>query len=507
MVDRGRMLRESVRRDLSDRSAGGWEPDVPPGTASDAGSGGGGMPVPDYESEDGRMRPWAGLDDDDAAADYSGFDGSASDGPDSASDDVDDPAAVAAANAGRRLSPAPTSARAIAAANAAGVVRATAPGQSWAPPVTSRSGSAQAAAEAAADAAVPRADRLRLHPEYVAATADDYAHLVRSHDWRRTLGAVKEEARRRGRLEVSVLDVGCGAGAFTAALAASGALLPREPALLHDDDDDDDEAVPPVPCSFRVDLLDPSPRALRAAAASLVPPLALGELRCASVQDFARAALTGLTNDDVNAVDAGSVGSSGRGTYDVVWAVHTTSHVPCGINAGYGSSLASFLKSLRDLLRPGGFGFIAAPTNDSHYARFHALYRREFGPGSGFDAARIGDPSRPAKPGFNGGDPTGGRGANNTSFGGDQYTAAEHVAAALAARGVAFNRVDVSHVTRVNAGDGARLEAYLRGCAGDDAVSLDTMLANPRIGAYLASCRSADGSHYAFPQKTAHITL
>ena len=371
--------------------------------------------------------------------------------------------------------------------------------------MTRRSGSAQAAAEAAADAAVPRADRLRLHPEYVAATADDYAHLVRSHDWRRTLGAVKEEARRRGRSEVSVLDVGCGAGAFTAALAASGALLPREPALLHDDDDDDDdEAVPPVPCSFRVDLLDPSPRALRAAAASLVPPLALGELRCASVQDFARAALTGLTND-VNAVDAGSVGSS-RGTYDVVWAVHTTSHVPCGVNAGNASSLASFLKSLRDLLRPGGFGFIAAPTNDSHYARFHALYRREFGPGSGFDAARIGDPSRLAKPGFNGGDP-GGRGANTTSFGGDQYTAAEHVAAALAARGVAFNRVDVSHVTRVNAGDGARLEAYLRGCAGDDAVSLDTMLANPRIGAYLASCRSADGSHYAFPQKTAHITL
>ena len=119
----------------------------------------------------------------------------------------------------------------------------------------------------------------------------------------------------------------------------------------------------------------------------------------------------------------------------MVWAVHTTSHVPCGVNAGYRSSLASFLKSLRDLLRPGGFGFIAAPTNDSHYARFHALYRREFGPGSGFDAARIGDPSRPANPGFNGGDPTGGRGTNNTSFGGDQYTAAEHVAAALAARG------------------------------------------------------------------------
>ena len=77
----------------------------------------------------------------------------------------------------------------------------------------------------------------------------------------------------------------------------------------------------------------------------------------------------------------------------------------------------------------------------------------------------------------------------------------------LSARGVAFNRVDRAHVTRVPASDASRLEAYLRGCAGDDAVSLDTMLANPRIGAYLASCRSADGSHYAFPQKVAHMTL
>ena len=56
--------------------------------------------------------------------------------------------------------------------------------------------------------------------------------------------------------------------------------------------------------------------------------------------------------------------------------------------------LAAALRSIGNLLRPGGFGFIAVPTNDSHYARFHALYRREFGPGTGFDAARIGDPSR-----------------------------------------------------------------------------------------------------------------
>jgi H+-transporting ATPase len=508
---RERMLQESVRRDLSDRGPprpGTFAGSIGPSESSSLGfttnregelhgteteSAPGGVPVPDYESEDGRMRPWAGLDEDDDDATVVSADDFG------ARDDDDDPAAAAAAAAGRRLAPAPAPARAIAAAAAAGTVRARAPGgYSWAPSQKSRAGGepdaakaaeAAAAAETAADAAVPRADRLRLHPEYVAATADDYAHLVRSHDWRGTLSSIKDEARRRGKGEVSVLDVGCGAGAFTAALAASGALLDpsfdvstNHTAGQLDGVRSTTSVNTAVPIGeFRVDLLDPSPGALRAASASLVPPLVLGELRCASVQDFARARL-------------GSGEPLER--YDVVWAVHTLSHVPSGIGAGE-LGLAAALRSIGNLLRPGGFGFIAVPTNDSHYARFHALYRREFGPGTGFDAARIGDPSRV----------DGGAAANKLLANFSQYTAAEHVAAALSARGVAFNRVDRAHVTRVPASDASRLEAYLRGCAGDDAVSLDTMLANPRIGAYLASCRSADGTYYAFPQKVAHMTL
>ena len=81
------------------------------------------------------------------------------------------------------------------------------------------------------------------------------------------------------------------------------------------------------------------------------------------------------------------------------------------------------------------------------------------------------------------------------------------VAAALTARGVTFNRIDHSHVMAVPCENRRRLEAFLHGCAGDDAVSLDTMLANPRVGAYLASCRTPDGAAYTFPQKVAHITL
>jgi hypothetical protein len=42
------------------------------------------------------------------------------------------------------------------------------------------------------------------------------------------------------------------------------------------------------------------------------------------------------------------------------------------------------------------------------------------------------------------------------------------------------------YITAVPSENRRRLEAFLHGCAGDDAVSLDTMLANPRVGAYLA---------------------
>jgi hypothetical protein len=38
-------------------------------------------------------------------------------------------------------------------------------------------------------------------------------------------------------------------------------------------------------------------------------------------------------------------------------------------------------------LHIGGFGFIAIATAESHYARFHALYHREFGHGSSLAAA------------------------------------------------------------------------------------------------------------------------
>ena len=566
------------------------------------------------------MRPWAGLDDDDEEDDDANgsrampltpealgalgllADAGAAGGSDYVSKWVTEQlpvaptdaaasaaaASAAAAAAGRRLKPAPAPAQMVAAA--ADGVRARA---RRAPPrvgfrspgsrdgagttATATSSPSRSVAEAAADASVPRARRLTLHPEFVAAVADDYASIVAARDWRDAFARVADEARADGRRELKILDVGCGAGAFLAALAASGALdafhdfgtgfgdagvmddeeetiehgrdegptdeggdsagrdagrhagrdsvrdygrdsvrdydhgprtspapAPRLRASLHSTSSSTDAVV------LRVDLLDTSPSALRAASASLAPPLALGGLRCATAREYASALAAESAADGFVAprgdVVAGSANSSlaisPDRRYDVVWAMHSLEHLPAGVSAG-DAGVAAALRSIRALLRPGGLGFLAVAAAESHACRFRGLYRREFGRGSALAAAenaraRAFGTVVGSNPGF---------GANANADAETELATAEHVVAALAARGASHNRTDASHVVVIDADDRARLEAYLHGCAGDDAVSLDTMLANPRVGAYLASCRVPDGSKYAFPQKTAHITL
>ena len=359
----------------------------------------------------------------------------------------------------------------------------------------------RSAAEAAAEAAVPRADRLRLHPEYVAATADEYARLARAHDWRDAFARLREESRARPGASrpgvVTVLDVGCGAGAFTAALAASG-ILPRGGGGDENSGALDDPWI-------EVDLLDPSPSALRAASASLAPPMTLGALRCAAVQDFHAALVSELQQKSKKEATTGDDRRSSATTtallpptkqYDVVWAHHALATVPIGRAVGRDGvdrSLASFLRATRALTRPGGICFVTVVTADSHDARFHELYHREFGRGSAFHAverARLKSSS-----------------SNAFASASTATATAEHVEAALAARGAPRVRTDAACATVVDAADATRLEAFLRGTAGDDAVSLDTMLANPRVGAYVASCRTPDGRKYAFPQNVAHFTM
>ena len=328
---------------------------------------------------------------------------------------------------------------------------------------------------------------------------------------------------------MTVLDVGCGAGAFTAALAASG-ILPRGGG-----GDENSNAGALDDSWIEVDLLDPSPSALRAASASLAPPMTLGALRCAAVQDFHAALVSERAHKSEKEPTTGDDRRSSSTTallpptkqYDVVWAHHALATVPIGRDVGRDGvdrSLASFLRATRALTRPGGICFVTVVTADSHDARFHELYHREFGRGSAFHAverARRGPaPGAPMSGGGGGASPETTRddrrasarlaassSSSSNAFAFASTATAEHVEAALAARGAPRVRTDAACATVVDAADATRLEAFLRGTAGDDAVSLDTMLANPRVGAYVASCRTPDGRKYAFPQNVAHFTM
>ena len=79
----------------------------------------------------------------------------------------------------------------------------------------------------------------------------------------------------------------------------------------------------------------------------------MGQLRCATVQDYAVALAAESTaaegNDDATA--AAAVMPSRQ--YDIVWAIHTLHSIPSGLSAGSGG-LAAALRAIRACLRPGG---------------------------------------------------------------------------------------------------------------------------------------------------------
>lgn len=329
-------------------------------------------------------------------------------------------------------------------------------------------------AAAAAEAAVPLSHRLRTNQSYVRVTYEYRANILKSNDWLDTFNRLYAERVENGSLDdkrdksLSILDVGCGSGGFAVGLKEF---------LM-----DSDTKIK----NIKVDLLELSPRALIATAGAIQPHVPTGTLHCASLNEFTKG------TDHLQ--------------YNCVFAVNATHALSPGV--GSENSLASFLKQFQALIKqPFGFGFLCVPTADSHESKFFGMYRKEFGPGSAFAAARLGTSSNWIENG------------NDKNKNKDLVTA-EHVSAALTARGVPHTRVDRAYSVVVHAGDdsdnvsnrndsNARsvLETYLYACAGDDLVRVETMLTNPRIGAYLNSVRTRDGSSYVFPVKTAHITL
>ena len=345
-----------------------------------------------------------------------------------------------------------------------------------------------AAAAAAAEALVPYSHRLRRSSGFLRASHASRADVVSALDWHDCLARMRADAVADGRGAIRALDVGCGAGGFARAFfeARLETVSDGPPTLETRERDAATHAV--------LDLCDPSPSALRRAARFVPSPFALGKLRCcATLAELARGKKTG------------GGGESPTRRYDVVFAVHALHATAPGVAAGE-TSLASFLRSIRSLLKPHGFATIVAPYSDSHEARFHAMYRETFlASGSPFRCARNAVESRAA-----------------LSFGDEDknapksLTVAEHVVSALAARGVAFRKVDRAFSVTVPFPFDRKdekntsvclLESYLHGCAGNDSARLETMLQHPKLGAYLNSCRSRDGKTFRFPMKTAHITI
>ena len=344
----------------------------------------------------------------------------------------------------------------------------------------------------------PKFEKLRRTPGYCATTLSDVRSLMSSHDWWSTFAALQRERirekiggdeeyddgetivsgvdeyapslegdesdkfdddsssnfttrrRRAGVLPsdaLRALEVQCGVGTFSAALC-------RELREMTDVKMRSRLADPAMRrLCVSVDFLDISAAALSLAATSLETPFRVGTLHRGGACAFFPV---------------------GGRRYDVVYSAFGLSTVPRG-------KIHAALRNFRAALRPGGLGFIAAFTEQSHDARFHAMYHAER---TKTIARRSENDGAPRPPTF-----------------------AEQICDALSAAGASYNVEVSSHVTEVDASIPGALEAYLHGVAMDDALSLETMMASSALGAYLSSCVAGDGTMYAFPQRVAHITL
>jgi len=358
------------------------------------------------------------------------------------------------------------------------------------------------------EADTPKYERLRRTPGYCMATLTDVQAITETHDWWVTFQSLQKEAIKEHVYDVSsvksfdnddddndddnrslasartgqgrkvipydaltALEMGCGVGTFSAALcrhlsdATTEAL--RSPLA--------DPAMRRLYVSL--DLLDVSAVALHAASFSLQAPFHVGTLHHGTLTSFVPprdAAM--LASSAANSSDGESVMDAGGGTdgigYDIVYSVHGFATCPR-------SKIHLALRNFRASLRPGGLGFIAAATEQSHDAKFSLMYHAE-------RRKRLGAPQGEIP----------------------RMTSAEDICDALSAQGVSYNVEVKSHETIVDVADGLEsLESYLHGVVMDDSLSLDTMMTSNSLGAYLSSCMSSDGSSYTFPQRVAHVTL
>ena len=167
--------------------------------------------------------------------------------------------------------------------------------------------------------------------------AIDYKLLAQQISWGKLFATVQEKFGTAFRL----LDVACGSGQFPDALLKYGEL----------------EKCPGVRVEYS--LLDPSEYSIHVARQKLSGPFEPAEELLETVQDLTVPA----------------------GLYSVVWATHALYCVPP-------EELGVAIDRMIAAMDPGGLGFIAHASQDSHYLKFHDLYLQTGQAGDRYRTAR-----------------------------------------------------------------------------------------------------------------------
>jgi SAM-dependent methyltransferase len=249
---------------------------------------------------------------------------------------------------------------------------------------------------------------------------EDNRLLALAVDWDRFLrgdtARVPDEGRHGSSLRL--LDVGCGLGKFPRNIQRQGGFSRS----LQED--------------VAYSLLDASEFSLAAAARVLSPPLMPADRYRCLIQDFRL-----------------------KGVFDVVWAVHSLYAVPP-------NEIDAALHPITAALAPGGAGFIAQSSKQSHYYRFHETYLREF------------------------------RHGNGTS-----YATSEDIVKWFTMAGMSVNVANINYHAEISAADRPTLEGYLRHCIFDDSLTLTELERRPNmVKVYLEECLDRNRGTYRFQQ-------
>lgn len=235
----------------------------------------------------------------------------------------------------------------------------------------------------------------------------DYAYLARLIDWPALLTTL---SKATGVLQLA--DLACGSGKFPAALLEHSQIS----ALINQGDKS---------TQLQYDLLDPSPFAIKEAAAVLKPPFVERDHYCCRLQDW----------------------QPKPGCYDLAWATHALYCVPA-------DEMNECISIVRESMKRDGIGIVAQSNRSGHYIRFYELFLESMRDGKG-----------------------------------TRFSAAEDIDQAVTDADFERQTRTLNYETVIDENDHQALESYLQRCAFDDSISLDEMLSSGSIGKYLASCK------------------